>query len=346
MSGPKPPSQSKSKSSLSKLGESAQSARQDFAQNLVILRSKLGYSSAYGFYHKLGGKKVLLVSYLQYRLIERGLRLPSVSTFEALLNALTNSVTYRPQRMELMLRYCRALVDANPVFEELWSELKLGIQQLSGSGHLTEVFKGMWNVEARMADEAAKQIVRDVPRMSTQLVEITQRSPAHFWVWQWLLQTGRDETADSLTRHLGLRTSEVMGALKDLKAGKLVVEGQGKDTYRSPHFERNLFEPHQQMSLEQRQWLSDLFNQRAKDQKTEHHSIYQLVTAVNEDVIELMSMNLYSLNRRILQLRPPSRPKSGKLVVLHSRVIPLFEVPEEAPKGKRGPSSEDPEDGS
>jgi hypothetical protein len=290
-------------------------ARLRFAKKLVQRRKERGYATAYGFFHKNGAKKHFNFSYLHYLFIERGLRLPSKEGLRIVLDSLGRQLTYAEERRELLGLYLRAVTDGDSLFDPVFE---------SAPAEPPHAARSDSPEEAVLALSATKQIAA-VPRMSTAQVEALMTSPPHFWVTQYLLQTGLRRTPEELASALGLDPRTVVAAADALVKAKLLERGKS-GALSSPNFATDLFEPMRSLTPERYLWLSECLHERVKANKEKHYYNCFVMAIDDDEKMSVMTRMFRQIMSRLYLIRPRETVSSGRLVALEARVAPLITI--------------------
>ncbi len=305
----------------------ASSDHRRLAAKFADARKKRGFPTAYGFFHKNGGKGHFGFSYLHYLLIERGLRLPSVQSLRAILEVIAREATHSDDRNSILTLYLKALTGGDPIFDPVLtsrpsSSAPSAIPSLREETHLQDAAESDTDRLVRLAATTHKGAI---PRMSKEQVEAVLSSPACFWIFQWLLQTGLKLDLAALAENLSLKAPEVLAAATRLEQTALVR--RLKDgRYESPAFQTDLFEPMALLTPERKTWINSQINARVRAQGEDHAHGYYLLFIDDEQKTQALKRVFWEALSKAYLLRPRNPATgSGKLYAVEARVAPVFE---------------------
>lgn len=307
-----------------------------FADRVVDARKKRGFPTAYGFFHKNGGKTHFGFSYLHYLLIERGLRLPSVASLRAILEVVAREATHSEDRLAILTCYLKALTGGDPIFDPVLAHRPLpaaaDLQPPPLPGETVPAFREDTHTQPaaesdtdRLVRLAASTHKGSIPRMSREQVEAVLSSPAGFWVFQWLLQTGLRLDIAGLSESLELKTPDVLAATARLQQVGLIR--RLKDgRFEAPAFQTDLFEPMALLTPERKTWINGQINARVRAQGEDHAHGYYLLFIDDEQKTQALKRVFWEALSKAYLLRPRTPAKgSGKLYAVEARVAPVFE---------------------
>ena len=189
-----------------------------FSQTFVRLRKEAGFETAYQFYHKSGGAKVLQCSFPNYLRIEKGSHLPQPHRLPLLCTLL---------RLPLKPEELRTLVRA---YLETWTKSKeLADWMLLPFGAAAEP---AGNPDP--ARQALQRLVREEGHpLSLAQYEAVMESAASYWCYR-VLTTSKDAyAAADLASMLDIKEAEIGAALESLRRRRIAVR-QRDGRYKSP----------------------------------------------------------------------------------------------------------------
>ncbi|MFC1523015.1 hypothetical protein ACFL6Y_11460 [Elusimicrobiota bacterium] len=189
-----------------------------FAKTLTELRKEAGFETAYQFFHKNGGKKVLKISYQSYLQIEQGRNLPRIDRLGLWLNRLSISKGSVKARM-LALAWLKTSVGENN-FKDWF---------------LPHVFKQDIPIaDSSYPRKALKLALRSrFYKMSLEQTDTIAQTPETYWCFDLLSSHIGKLNIDEIVRILKLNKQKIKKALKHLTKTKLVKEIQ-KDVFKCP----------------------------------------------------------------------------------------------------------------
>lgn len=177
-----------------------------FGEALSRTRKEQGFSSAYAFYHGVGGRSRIGVTFPNYARAERGASLPKGPVFRNILLALQlpeNS----PELRGLLLAYIACLLDTDAFGTSLTASADA--EQSPGSWLLAEALARQ-SVEERKVQPTMAQY------------RLLARSPDAYAVHVMLYNTTGGLRRSFLARRTGLSSAKLAGVLSSLRRAGLV----------------------------------------------------------------------------------------------------------------------------
>lgn len=187
---------------------SRQEASRSFGASLARLREEAGFSSAYQFYHKNGGRRHFPFTYVHYLRIERKGMLPRPDWLALILTALRLSPGQAGWR-EFCLAYLRGLLGSENVAAAVLDPL-LCRHGEAGAKSQNEGLR--WAKSAHAAHLSPRQFAA------------IASDEAAYWCSEILLNDRGSWSAEDISAALGFPVPDVRSGLKALKSAGLARE--------------------------------------------------------------------------------------------------------------------------
>ncbi|MBI4424459.1 MAG: hypothetical protein HY554_12055 [Elusimicrobia bacterium] len=172
-----------------------------FAQQLVKLRKEAGFTSAYQFYHRNGGRRHFPFTYVHYLRIDKGIRLPKPQWLPCFISAL-RLVPGEEGTRELFLGYLRDTLQTDEAFELVVAPLLQRAPTADGS----------------LASEALRWMKSEhAVHLTPEQFKAQTTDEASYWCAEVLVNDRGTWSPEDLARFLELDVPSVRKALRRLK---------------------------------------------------------------------------------------------------------------------------------
>jgi transcriptional regulator with XRE-family HTH domain len=277
-----------------------------FGSLLVEKRRERGYPTAYSFFHGRGARR-FGVTFQQYLRVEKGTRLPSLKTLEAILDALGTRDNFEAGRTQLLRAFLKASVEGSPLFDPILEPKATVVQNASA-----EAPEAMLKV-------ALKRALESIPSMTVEQAEAIVANRPQLWIFEWLLHTGDRAKPEELGARFGLRDTEVQAALARLVELKLVKK-ERDGTHHCPYFETDLSQPHGTLLRKRSLFVTREISSALEDTGKKCVYSYQFMTVESEDRIPELAQVMREAMHKTYLFRERRRVPDGRFVSVEFRV--------------------------
>jgi len=180
-----------------------------FGPALARLRRDAGFSTAYAFYHRSGGRRLFPFTFQYYLKIEAGRSVPRADWVPGLVSALRVAPSHGAYR-ELVLDYLRDLCGREETFDALFAPLAApAAPEPAGPAVIRKLM-----------------YARGYP-LSLDQLEAVAASEAAYWSFEYLSNTDEAMDAAELARRTGLPAKALSSALARLTRLQLLRRASG-----------------------------------------------------------------------------------------------------------------------
>lgn len=183
-----------------------------FSQLLVQCRMAAGFKTAYEFYKKSGGGRVLRLSFVSYWRMEKGVLLPKPERLGLLLSCLRLPYPL-PKARELALAYLRTLLGSERAYESLLGLISPKIPQEGAGLGETALRRALEAKNVQLSMDQFRAIVHDY---------------GAYWSYVLLCNDQRAWKVPELARVLGTPKARLMSSLRLLAKHKVLALEGGK----------------------------------------------------------------------------------------------------------------------
>ncbi|MFC1522724.1 hypothetical protein ACFL6Y_09970 [Elusimicrobiota bacterium] len=199
-----------------------------FSKMLVELRKEAGFSTAYQFFHKNGGKKVLGLTYAKYGLLERGVNLPRFERLKMFIYLLRIPLAGRKAR-GLVLAWLKTSAgedDFKALLTPLLSKEDTHVRELS------------------CAQETLKRALDErTYHLTPEQTKITAESPENYWCYHILANHKGKLNPEQVAKLVNMNPKKIKDSLKALAKMKIVREVK-KGVFESPLAGKSIEQQH------------------------------------------------------------------------------------------------------
>lgn len=286
--------------------------QEKFAEDLVTIRKERGYPTAYGFFHKIGGKKYFDFDYKHYLLIENGTRLPSQNALQKIVDGLgLSNPGFASERRTLLVSFLRAITEGNPQFDVIFEKPQQKAQETS--------------LESELLSMVAAKSMTTIPRMSVEQEEVTRSTGAAFWLLNFLVGTGIERTAEQLSELLDIPMSSVTEALDKLTACQL-LEKKKNGSYVCPFFKSGIRMPLSNDFPKKALWYEEQIRKKLTKQPDPPYYSYFLTTAENEKHLTMIQELFRDAVRKANLLNIVEPAEKGTFISVECRIGKLATI--------------------
>jgi len=247
--------------------------------------------------------------------IERGTRLPSKEALRLILGSLTGQLSFDDDCGNLLRLYIRATFDGDPLFD--W------ILDPRHQARRSSPAKLEGGDSDRLIARVAKDKAKSVPRGSNAQFEAATSTTAAFWVWEWLLQSGRKSKPSDVAEILGLPLAEVTTAIDALVSVRLLKRGKDGRFF-SPYFESDIFNTNSQLTNAKKLWIARQIQDRMAREPVTNLYPYLLLAVPDEQAFGEIAAFLREAIKKSHLLRSKEPLKNGFFVAVEARGTLLF----------------------
>ncbi|MBI2519029.1 MAG: helix-turn-helix transcriptional regulator [Bdellovibrio sp.] len=290
---------------------SSKRLRLEFGKVLKHRRKERGHSSAYSFFYKNGGKKKLGFSYPFYLMIERGQRTPSIPVLRTILDTLGLLGTgFEQERNDLLHLFLKCLDNGGILFDSLFTK-----------DQTTQVISG----DNELLLTTARNALTKVPLMSLAQATVLSSNPVSFWIFQWLLQTGKQASLSEMEKIIRVDESDLNFAMKSLIEHRLVIKKKN-GTFACPFFDTDLFAPPSSVTHEKILWSSEQIQKRLSFEGEDLYYGNYFMAVENQETLAAITSLFRDALRKSYLFRPIHPVSRGTLVSIEARIGSVFQV--------------------